>query len=676
MSKKLSSIRVSNLSFQYNLEKQVLDDVSFLVSPQEKVAIMGQNGAGKSTLCQIFIGELNDYDGEVSIPVGVQIAYASQVMDKQYLHWTMQDFLLDAKGLRESLKQYFLLLELLAFDKSFDGVALQGREKKLDDHIKQFAEFLESYDLPELQVSEECAVELMCEIECMEDLDELFQQQALKFLRKCPSAEMTLNLDEFLKRFEIYFDFLTKKSELQKYAKETFSVEMMELLGDLQEQYDHVGGYEIDEQVREVLELVGLQSLDKNLRIELFSGGQKSRLIMAQAILKNPDILILDEPTNNLDVASYKRLKEFVKNFKGTLLVISHDADFLNSFVQKVLYIDSHTHKVREYSGTYENVKKEIEEQMDRERSERAKIDRDLKRKKEIFHKRSQQAQVYSKATALAASAKKMKHELEDLEKKKEGGLKEDKPISSFLVNCEVLDESLMAIDYISRWNGEEEELLHFSYQVDKSNLVLIAGENGMGKSWYLKECIAYAKLIGLEGTEVLPETIYTDIALQLDKKEAFINRLEKKVWFSSNVRLGYYSQDFSTLDYNQTVQESMEHIHPYKYEEMRSTLARFSFTEKQLSQKVGELSEGQKALLSFARLVFLEPNLLILDEPTNHINFRHLPVIQDALKKYRGTVVLVCHDEEFIKDLPFAQVLDIRDGKKWKWKKWSKEYL
>jgi ATP-binding cassette subfamily F protein 3 len=654
----LSSIRVRNLSFKYSHEKIIFNNVSFLISPGEKVAIMGQNGSGKSTLCRLFTKQIDDYQGDIFIPENVKIAYAEQVMPQKYLRFSIKEYLLSAKGLAGVLHKYFLLLDLFALDKSLEDVKkIDFKANSLDELLRKFDDFNKSWKLPELQVSEENAVELMLKLEDGEsDLNKDSLNQALKFLKACPDAETSLNLDAFLEGFKIYYTYLQEKTYLQNYAKKYFWKEMMDLLTVLQEEYENACGFELEDELRKVIELFGLEKLDDSMSLELLSGGQKARLLMAYAILQNPDILILDEPTNNLDQVSLARLTDYVKNFSKTLLVISHNHKFLEKFVDKVLYIDIFQQTVREFYGSYENCQRLIKEQIKKEKKEELRINKEIKVKKEIYAKRSQQAKIYDSA-GLARTAKIMKKNIIKLEEQKKDILKEDRKILPFLISCNVIDDSLGAIDYINRWDGEKTEKISFNYQIGKSQMVLINGPNGCGKSYFLKECIAYLKAKNYEGTEVLPEKIMHNEEV-LEVSDNFFKRIEKEVWFSSAAKIGYYSQDFTTLNFSHTVQASMEEIHPFKYQEMRSILAKFLFEENQLEQLVGDLSEGQKALLSWARLVFLQPNFLILDEPTNHLNFRHLPIIQNALKKYRGTVILVCHDREFVNELPIAKNL------------------
>ncbi|MBT4936715.1 ABC-F family ATP-binding cassette domain-containing protein, partial [Candidatus Peregrinibacteria bacterium] len=483
-----SSIRIRNLHFEYDIDNIIFDNVSFTISPNEKVAIMGKNGAGKSTLCKMLAGDISDYSGEITIDKHVKLAYVGQQMPEKYLHWTVQDFLFDARDLLKPLKDYFLVVELLAFDKGFEGVCLNGckdnlinKSWTLNECIKAFDNFLTQQDLPEIHMSEECAVELMLEIEEMELLEigdekELFRSQALKYLRHSPHAENTLEPQEFMRKFLIYFEFLKQKSMFQFFIKSQYMERIITMLGDLQELYEHKGGHELETDIHEALTIVHLEKLGLHLPIQMLSGGQKNRLLLAHSVLQNPDILILDEPTNNLDTYSYQRLTQFVKTFKSTLIVISHDAGFLNTFVQKVLYIDSFQHGIREYCGTYLEVKQEIALQMSREKKQEHRIRSELKKTKEVYTARAQQAQVYSGSKALARGAQQLKKKIENLEAEKITKLKEDQTISRFSIPCEIIDDSLLSIDTMSYWKGDSSEDFLLNFELPKSAVVLIHG--------------------------------------------------------------------------------------------------------------------------------------------------------------------------------------------------------
>src|SRR3989339_400652 len=280
--------------------------------------------------------------------------------------------------------------------------------------------------------------------------------------------------------------------------------------------------YDIDPKIEKILKVVNLHAPNDRI-VKSFSGGQQARLLLASALIQDPDILLLDEPTNNLDKEGVVHLTKFILNYEKTCIVISHDADFLNSFTQGVLYLNIFSFTV-------------------------------LKDHKQVTKK-------------VQVSLKKNRH-------------------------------------------------------------LLLSGPNGIGKSTLL-ESIAKGEA---EGTKI-----------------------------AEDIKVGYYRQDFSTLDFDETVYDSLSSVmEKHVEEELRSVAAGFLITKDLIYTKIGNLSEGQKGLVAFAQLVLLKPNLLILDEPTNHINFRHLPIIAKALDQYEGAMILVSHVPEFVKQIRIDETLDL----------------
>lgn len=365
-------------------------------------------------------------------------------------------------------------------------------------------------------------------------------------------------------------------------------------------------------------------SISTERRVGDLSGGQQARLLLAFALLQNPDILLLDEPTNNLDQAGIDHLVEFLIMYDKTVIVISHDADFLNCFTEGVLYLDVHTHKVENYVGDYFSVVEEINRRIEREQRKNAQLEKliqDRKDKVNFFA---------NKGGKMRKLARKLKEETEDLEENKVDVRKEDRTIRTFEIPNQELTGEIVKISSVKVIVNHEPVDKPVEIVLRQRSRLLISGPNGMGKSTLLRT-LAEGKQ---PGAQIMPGT-----------------------------RVGYYSQDFSTLDYEQTVFDSLESVMAdgYDVQEMRSIAAGFLITGELMGRRVAELSEGQKGLLSFARLVLMKPGLLILDEPTNHINFRHLPVLAEAIDSFEGAIILVSHMPEFVQQIKIADELDLR---------------
>lgn len=483
MSKAEAIVRFEKVSFEYGVNKPILEDVSFIVRQRAKLTIMGQNGAGKSTIFKLITGELKPEEGKINIVNGITIAISRQVIARDELELTVREF----------------------FQNCFDKVV-----------------------------------------------------------------------------------------------------------------------YDIDPRIDQVLETVNLVAPHDRL-IKSFSGGQQARLLLASALIQNPDVLLLDEPTNNLDKAGIEHLTDFIKQYNKTVLVISHDADFLNSFTDGVLYLDVFTRKVEQYVGNYFDLLKEITARIEKENRKNAQLAKEIQANKD-------KANFFAnKGGQMRMVAKRMREKAEELEESKVDVRREDKTIRNFRIPVQAdLSGELMTITSFTTMNPKTHKIVTKEADVSlkKGKHLLLAGPNGIGKSTLL-ESLATGKAKGAK--------------------------------IKSDVRVGYYRQDFSTLNFDDVVYKSLYDIMKEPDEHrLRSTAASFLITAEMMKTKIGSLSEGQKGLVAFARLVLQEPGLLILDEPTNHINFRHLPVIAKALSEYEGAMVLVSHVHEFVSQIRIDQTLQL----------------
>ncbi|MCP4523685.1 MAG: ABC-F family ATP-binding cassette domain-containing protein, partial [Candidatus Gracilibacteria bacterium] len=370
--------------------------------------------------------------------------------------------------------------------------------------------------------------------------------------------------------------------------------------------------FNIDKQIIEILDIVQLKA-PFNKQIKAFSGGQQARLLLAAALIQKPDILLLDEPTNNLDKDGIWYLTEFLQNYKKTVIVISHDAEFLNSFTDGVLYLDIYTKQVEQFIGDYHDVVEQIKKKMEKENMANARLKKEALAKKE-------QANVFAhKGGKLRAVAKKMREAASDMEDDIIDNRKEDTPIKNFIIPIQQdIGGVLLDINSVHVMNGDEPEVRNIDIQLRKDDHLLLAGPNGIGKSTLL---------------------------------EKIVNSDELGTILTSGVKIGYYRQDFSNLDFDQTVYDCLREAAGEDITEhfLRSKSAGFLINGEIMKTRIGDLSEGQKGLVAFCRLVFLEPGILILDEPTNHINFRHIPVIAKALDEFKGGMILVSHVDEFV---------------------------
>ena len=381
--------------------------------------------------------------------------------------------------------------------------------------------------------------------------------------------------------------------------------------------------FNIDREISEILKVVNLKApLDK--KINAFSGWQQARLLLWAALIQKPDILLLDEPTNNLDREWIYHLTDFLKDYKKTVLVISHDAEFLNSFTNGILYLDVNTKKVEQFVWDYHDVVEQIEKKKEKENQANARLAKEAQAKKE-------QAEKFAhKWWKLRLVAKKMREAAAEMEEDIVDVRREDKTIRKFKIPLqEWIGWVLLKINSVHIIKDDKLTTKDVEVELRKDDHLLLAWPNGIWKSTLL---------------------------------EKIVSGDEEWCKLTQGVKIGYYRQDFSNLDFEQTVYDCLRDASEVEIweQELRSTAAWFLITWDIMKTKIWDLSEWQKWLVAFCRLVFLKPWILILDEPTNHINFRHIPVIAEALSDFEWWMILVSHVDEFVWQIKIDQYLDL----------------
>lgn len=385
--------------------------------------------------------------------------------------------------------------------------------------------------------------------------------------------------------------------------------------------YEVVPG-NIDSRIAKAMDAVNLV-IPTDRRVGDMSGGQQARLLLAFALIQSPDILLLDEPTNNLDKEGIDHLITFLIMYDKTVIVISHDADFLNCFTEGVLYLDVYTHKIENYVGDYYTVVEEISKRIERERMKNAQL------QKQIIDRKEKVNFFANKGGKMRKLASKLKEETAELEDNMVDVRKEDRTIRDFKIPVHDVSGEIVTINKVKTIQNHEPVWKEVNKILRKRDRLLVSGPNGVGKSTFLRSLISDDH----EGASIM-----------------------------EGIRVGYYSQDFATLNFQHTVMESLREAAASGLDDqdMMNVAGGMMVAGSLLGQTVGALSEGQKGLLSFARLVLMQPALLILDEPTNHINFRHIPVIAKAINDFEGAIIMISHMQEFVNEIKFNEHLDL----------------
>lgn len=347
------------------------------------------------------------------------------------------------------------------------------------------------------------------------------------------------------------------------------------------------------------------------------SGGQKTKLAILFAVLSEPEVLLLDEPTNFLDTAGKKWVMHWLSQYKRTLLVVSHDLDLLDRHIHKVIYINKQTRTFEEYTGNYTQFKK-----LKADRDEH--LSRYIKNQSQKIEKMKKSVEILRKS-----NVEKVIHQRVQLEKRLEK-MQENLPampqeLVRMKINipkpahCGVLP---IWVQHVSKSYDNHPIIHDLSFSLKRGERFALIGKNGAGKSTLIKTILGLVEL--------------TSGSIKLD----------------DNIKIGYYSQEFETFNFDQTLFSTVQEQTDLTDGQIRSFLARFMFSKQALNQKIGSLSGGEKTRLSIALLLLKNNNLLILDEPTTYLDVLSQRIILEALKAYTGTMIIVSHTPEFLIEL------------------------
>ena len=426
-------------------------------------------------------------------------------------------------------------------------------------------------------------------------------------------------IEEAEKSFRHFFAMEKRLEELQlaisDHESESFDGDLAEYTA-LMEEYERKGGYTYRSELGAMLSHMGFTEEDRRKKISMLSGGERTRLALSCLLLSKPDVLMMDEPTNHLDLRMLAWLESYLEGYRGTLLVVSHDRYFLDKICSRIFDLGSGT--LEAYRGNYSEFLVKREERYEILRREYEKQQAEIARQEEIIRRFKQHGTEH--LTKRARSREKRLAMMDIIEKPKTDGEKMKLSFEAdFRSGGEVLEAEDLSKSFGGRLLFDNVKML-----VRKGERVCIIGDNGIGKTTLLKI------LMGLEKPD-----------------DGYLRR-------GYNVEFGYYDQGQLLLDENETVLGEMKNTYRlYTDTDMRSLLGRFLFTGDDVFKQVRDLSGGEKAKLSLLKLMLSGANTLVLDEPTNHLDIESKEIVEDALKEFEGTLIIVSHDRYLLNIIP-----------------------
>ena len=414
-------------------------------------------------------------------------------------------------------------------------------------------------------------------------------------------------------------------------ADESQHDELLREVSILQSRLDEYDAYNAENTLLELIYDMSIENELLGMKLGELSGGQKSKIAFAHVLFSNPQILLLDEPTNHLDASTKDFVTSYLKSYKGSVLIISHDAEFLNAVVNKILFVNKVTHKTSVYDGNYTAFKRKYAQEQ---------LLKELR-----ITQQEQEIKKLSDFVQRARQASRTNHNLKRMGQDREVKLakaiaaleKRDREYKHVKIKLEPKTQSgkipLEVKNLAFRYDGKQNLYDDLSFMLNANERFLIVGENGVGKSTLLK------LIMGI-----------------LQPKSGEIK-------FSQKTEIAYYAQELELLDLDKTVLQNTD-ADGYTELQLRNILGNFLFQGDAVFKKVSTLSPGEKARVSLCKLLLARANLLILDEPTNHLDPDTQAIIGENFRDYTGTILLVSHNADFAEQIGITRMLVLPDGK------------
>lgn len=479
-----------------------------------------------------------------------------------------------------------------------DKIALVGRNGAGKSTLLKIISGAMSYDSGEIIKPKDVSIGYLAQDTGLESQLSIWDEMNLVF-------KHLKSMEEEMRNHEQRMSTVDPSGEAQKFEQ------LLKEYDTLQVKFKEEGGYQYEADIRSVLHGLGFSNFDPETKIASLSGGQKTRLALGKLLLTKPDLLILDEPTNHLDIETLTWLEQYLQNYPGAILIVSHDRYFLDKIVTQVYEISRNTST--KYIGNYsyyltqkaENYEKELKT-FERQQEEVAKL-------KDFIQKNLARAST----TKLAQSRRKKLEKMELMSKP----LGDEKSANfQFDIERQSGNDVLKATDISVSYDKQNPIISNISFSISRGDSIALVGPNGIGKSTLLKSIVQ--KLDALTGTFSL----------------------------GSHVQIGYYDQQQADLTSNKRVLDELWDEYPQKTEkEIRTVLGNFLFSGDDVLKPVSTLSGGEKARLALSKLMLQKANFLILDEPTNHLDLDSKEILENALIDFPGTILFVSHDRYFI---------------------------
>ncbi|MCD8799764.1 ribosomal protection-like ABC-F family protein [Mammaliicoccus sciuri] len=508
-----------------------------------------------------------------------------------------------------------ILLQINKLEKSYDGevifsdvdfevktgerIAIVGRNGAGKTTLMKIIAGVESYDEGNISKGKQVTMGYLTQQMTLDSNDTVMNEMKKPFKDVINIEAKMKTLTDWLSIHADEYDQDIYKEKLSQYEA-------------LSNQYELMDGYNYESKIKTVLTGLDFKESDFDRQIQSFSGGQKTRLSMAQMLLSEPDLLLLDEPTNHLDMETTEWLENYLTHFKGAIVIISHDRYFLDKIVNQVY--DVALGSVKKYVGNYSKFLKERDAHYEKVMAEYERQQSEIKKLETFVEKNITRAST----SGMAKSRRKVLERMERIEKPR-------------------LDAKSAQINFeITRATGEDVlkvQNLDIGYsksitppinlEVKRHDRIAIIGPNGIGKSTLIKTIAQ--KIPALGGNIV----------------------------YGSNIQIGYYDQKQAEFTSNMTILDYVWNQYAHMPEkDIRTILGRFLFTQEEVKKVINDLSGGEKARLQLALLMLEKNNVLILDEPTNHLDIDSKEMLEQALQNFEGTLLFVSHDRYFINEL------------------------